>query len=34
MTAVVLKARNLPRMDLTGLSGKELHLVKYLSFIL
>ena len=34
MTAVVLKARNLPRMDLAGLSGKQLQLVKYLSFML
>jgi hypothetical protein len=33
LTVVVLKARNLPKMDVTGLAGKAMQLVQYCSLV-
>jgi hypothetical protein len=33
LTVVVLKARNLPKMDVTGLAGKAMQLVQYYSLV-
>jgi hypothetical protein len=33
LTVVVLKARNLPKMDVTGLAGKARQLLQYGSFV-